>query len=804
MMTLLQDLRHGARLLVRAPGFAAIAIAALAIGIGANTAIFSVVNTLLIQRLPYQDPDRLAVVWEHNLPRDRKNNVVSPGNFIHWREMNQAFEDIAAVGMTFNLTLTGAGDPEELPFQYVSASFFPLLGVPPALGRPFRADEEGPNTRVVVISHRLWQERFNGDPRILSRPITLQGEPYTVTGVMPAGFYYMDKTVNLWMPVPFSEASRTPRGRWITVLARLKPDVTFGRAQQEMERVHGELRRLFPDFNTGWTARVVPLTEQLTGNVRPALIVLLGAVAFVLLISCANVANLLLARATARQRELAVRAALGAARSRLIRQLVAESSVLAAAGGASGLLLAWWALHLLRVVVAERLPIARLETVGIDSLVLAFTVGASVLSGLFFGLVPALSASGSALNEALKEGNRAGTGARGNRTRNAFVVVEIALALVLLVGAGLLVRSFVGLLNVNPGFDPARTVTMRVGLPDSRYGEPAQRVQFFQRLFDRVDALPGVQASGATSFLPLAGLGAATAFEVIGKPRAPRGEEPVVDVRVIANDYLKAMGVPLLRGRLFDEQNPTDNRNRVVINEMMAKKYWPGEDPIGKRIRISWNDPREDEIIGVVGDIRNAALETEARATNYWPHARFPYGSMTLAIRTAGEATSIANAVARLVREQDPNLAVADVRTMGDVVANSVAERRLTMLLLTIFAGAALLLAAVGIYGVIAYSVTQRTPEIGIRMALGAQRGDVLRMVVGQAMALAAAGIAIGGIGALLLTRLMTGLLFNVKPGDPLTFAAVALVLGVVAMVASYLPGLRATRVDPVIALRGE
>ncbi len=804
MTTLLQDLRHGARLLVRAPGFAAIAIAALAIGIGANTAIFSVVNTLLIQRLPYQDPDRLAVVWEHNLPRDRKNNVVSPGNFIHWREMNQAFEDIAAVGMTFNLTLTGAGEPEEVPFQYVSASFFPLLGVPPALGRPFRADEEGPNTRVVVISYRLWQERFNGDPGILSRPITLQGEPYTVTGVMPAGFYYMDKRVNLWMPVPFSEASRTPRGRWITVLARLKPDVTFGRAQQDMERVHGELRRLFPDFNTGWTARVVPLTEQLTGNVRPALIVLLGAVAFVLLISCANVANLLLARATARQRELAVRAALGAARSRLIRQLVAESSVLAAVGGVSGLLLAWWALHLLRVVVAERLPIARLETVGIDSLVLAFTVGASVLSGLFFGLVPALSASGSALNEALKEGNRAGTGARGNRMRNAFVVVEIALALVLLVGAGLLVRSFVGLLNVNPGFDPARTVTMRVGLPDSRYGEPAQRVQFLQRLFDRVDALPGVQAAGATSFLPLAGLGAATSFEVIGKPRAPRGEEPVVDVRVMANDYLEAMGVPLLRGRLFNDQDPTDNRNRVVINETMAKKYWPGEDPIGKRIRISWNDPREDEIIGVVGDIRNAALETEARATNYWPHARFPYGSMTLAVRTAGEATSIVNAVRRLVREQDPNLAVADVRTMGDVVANSVAERRLTMLLLTIFAGAALLLAAVGIYGVIAYSVTQRTPEIGIRMALGAQRGDVLRMVVGQAMALAAAGIAIGGIGALLLTRLMTGLLFNVKPGDPLTFAAVACVLGVVAMVASYLPGLRATRVDPVIALRAE
>ena len=568
--------------------------------------------------------------------------------------------------------------------------------------------------------------------------------------------------------------------------------------------MHGELTRLFPDFNTGWTARVVPLKTQLTGDVRPALLILLGAVAFVLMISCANVANLLLARATARQRELAVRAALGAARARLVRQLLAESSVLAALGGAAGLLLAWWGLHLLRAVAVERLPIPRLEAVGIDAWVLAFTAGSSLLSGLFFGLVPALSASGSALTDALKEGGRSGSAARGNRTRSIFVVVEVALAVVLLVGAGLLVRSFVQLLHVNPGFDPARTVTMRVGLPGSRYEEDAKRIQFFQRLFEKVDTLAGVQASGGISFLPLVGLGAATGFEVVGRPVPPRGEGPVVDVRVIANGYFKAMGVPLLKGRLFTEHDPADSRNHVIINETMARKYWPGENPIGKRVKISWNDTREDEIIGVVGDVRHAALGTEARAASFWPYARFPYPSMTLAVRTSTDATSISNAVIRLVREQDPALAVADVRTMEDVVSASVAQQRLTMLLLTIFAAAALLLAAVGIYGVIAYSVTQRTQEIGIRMALGARNGDVLRMVVGQAMALSAVGILIGGAGAFLLTRLMTKLLFNVTHGDPLTFVAVAALVGGVAAIASYVPGRRATRVDPVIALRAE
>jgi putative ABC transport system permease protein len=801
---MLNDLRHGARILLRSPGFTAVAVAALAIGIGANTAIFSVVNTLLIERLPYGEPERLAVVWEHNIPRDRKNNVVSPGNFIHWREMNQVFEDIAAVGMTFNVTLTGHGDPVEIPFQYVSAGFFPVVGVQPAIGRPFTAEEDRPGSRVAVISDRLWRARLQQDPEVLTRGITLQGVSHSIVGVMPPGFSFLDKTVDIWLPVGFPAEARTPRGRWLMTVGKLRSGVTAEQAQRDMTRVASELTTMFPNFNTGWTARVVPLREQLTGDIRPALFVMLGAVAFVLLIACANVANLLLARATARQRELAVRAALGAGRGRLVRQLLAESVVLAAAGGTAGLALAWWGLQVLRAVVAERLPIQRLEMVGIDGPVLAFTMGATLLSGILFGLIPAFTASGASLNESLKEGGRTGSAARGKRARSAFVVVEIALALVLLVGAGLLVRSFARLMEVDAGFETDRTVTMRVSLNQARYGRPEQRIQFFERLFERIDQVSEVQSAGAVSFLPLVGLGAATGYEVVGEPVPPRGQEPVADVRVVTKDYFKAMGIPLVRGRLFDERQPSDAVNKVIVNEALARRHWPGEDPIGKRIRISWNENIEDEIVGVVGDVVHAGLDAEVRAMTYWPFARQAYGSMTLTIRTAGEPIAVVSAVRGILREQDADLALADIRTMDEVVSQSVAQRRLMMVMLAIFAAAALLLAAVGIYGVIAYSVTQRTQEIGIRLALGAQRSDVLRMVVGQAAILAVAGVVIGALGAVFLTRLMEDLLFGVKPFDPLTFGVVAAGLTGVALLASYLPGRRATRVDPVIALRAD
>ena len=803
MRSALQDLRYGARLLVRSPGFSLVAIIALAIGIGANTAIFSVVYTLLLQRLPYRDADRLAIVWEHNTVRDRKSNVVGPANFIHWREMNQVFEDLAAVTMTYSVTATGNGDPEELQAQSISAELFQILGVAPALGRGFTPAENVPGTRSVVISDRLWRRRFGGDPGILERPMISQGTPFTVVGVMPPGFSFLDKSVDVWLPIGFTAQSRTPRGRSLMVVGRLKPGVTAARAQLDMTRVSANLTEMFPAFNTGWTSRVVLIREQLTGDVRPALIVLAAAVAFVLLIACANVANLLLARATARQRELAVRAALGAGRARLVRQLLAESLVLSGIGGLCGLLLAWWALGFLRAVVAERLPIQRLEMVGIDPYVLLFTLAASLVCGLVFGAVPALTASGSTLTDSLKDGGRSGSGSRGKRTRSAFVIVEVALALVLLVGAGLLLRSFVRLLDRSPGFDASRTITMRISLPQARYGGDGQRAQFLDRFFQQVDALPGVQASGAISFLPLTGLGAATSMQIVGQPVPPQGQEPVTDVRVITHGYLKTMGVPLLKGRLFNEQDASDAKGRVVINETMALKHWPGEDPIGKRVRIAW-DSLEDEVIGVVGDVRHAGLDGEIRPMTYWPYARNPYGTMTVTVRTAADPNRIVTSIAGLVRQLDPELALANVKTMDEVVSDSVAQRRLTMLLLTIFAGAALLLAAVGIYGVIAYSVTERTQEIGIRMALGAQRGAVLRMVITQALVLAVTGIAVGGGGALLLTRLMEGLLFEVKPADPLTFGVVSGILAAVALLASYIPGRRATQVDPVIALRAE
>ena len=468
-----------------------------------------------------------------------------------------------------------------------------------------------------------------------------------------------------------------------------------------MTRVSANLTQMFPAFNTGWTSRVVLLREQLTADVRPALIVLAAAVAFVLLIACANVANLLLARATARQRELAVRAALGAGRARLVRQLLAESLVLSGVGGVCGLLLAWWALGFLRAVVAERLPIQRLEMVGIDPYVLLFTLAASLVCGLVFGAVPALTASGSTLTDSLKDGGRSGSGSRGKRTRSAFVIVEVALALVLLVGAGLLLRSFVRLLDRSPGFDASRTITMRISLPQARYGGDGQRAQFLDRFFQQVDALPGVQASGAISFLPLTGLGAATSMQIVGQPVPPQGQEPVTDVRVITHGYLKTMGVPLLKGRLFNEQDASDAKGRVVINETMALKHWPGEDPIGKRVRIAW-DSLEDEVIGVVGDVRHSGLDGEIRPMTYWPYARNPYSTMTVTVRTAADPNRIVTSIAGLVRQLDPELALANVKTMDEVVSDSVAQRRLTMLLLTIFAGAALLLAAVGIYGVIA------------------------------------------------------------------------------------------------------
>jgi len=799
----LQDLRHGGRVLLASPAFTLAAIAALTIGIGANTAIFAVVNTLLIQPLPYKNPDRLAIVWEHNLPRDKRNNVVSPGNYLHWREMNSVFTEMSIVSMTFRAAYTGDGEPEEVKQQVVNATLFPMLGVNAAVGRVFTPEEDRPNSsRFVLLSDRFWRRRFAADPNVINRSIRLSGNLFTVVGVMPPGFSILDKNVDLWVPPGFTAESRTPQGRWTMVIARLKDGVTFTQAQGDMTRVASQLSAMFPDFDTGWTARVVPLKEQLTGDVRPALLVLLGAVGFVLLIACANVANLLLARATTRHRELAVRAALGADRARLIRQLLSESLLLSLVGGTAGLGLAWWGLKLLRTSVAAMLPIQRLEFVGINGWVLLFAGAAALGSGLLFGVIPAFTAAGISLTDALREGGRTGTGHRGRRVRQGLVIIEMALALVLLVGAGLLVRSFQSLMRVNPGFEPSRTLTMRVTLPIS--SRDTQIITFFDRLFERIGTLPGVQDAGGVSFLPLNGLGSATSFSIEGAEKPRAGDEPVSEVMVATRDYFRAMGIPLLRGRLFDGRDTAPNTRRVIVSETLVKKYFGNRDPIGQRIVLSWYNEGPDEIIGVVGDVHSVSLELEPRGATYLPPARFAYPFMTVVVKTSTGDVSLTKSIVSAVHELDPSVPASEIRPMSEVMEISTAQRRLTMALLMIFSVVALLLASVGIYGVISYSVTQRTQEIGIRMALGAQRRDLLRMVVGNAMVLAVLGVALGAAGAFTLTRLMRKLLFNVEPQDPLTFIAVAVLLVCVAALASYVPGRRATRVDPVVALRAE
>jgi putative ABC transport system permease protein len=804
MGTTLSDIRVALRMLARSRGFAAAALVTLALGIGANVTIFSVVDALLLRPLRYQDPERLVIVWEKNIPRQRLDNVVSPGNFIHWDEQNRAFEGMAAISMTFRATITGSGEPEELPIQFVTSSFFPLLGVQPLAGRWIHPDEERPDSRAVVLSHALWMRRFGADRSIAGKSITLDGRPSPVVGVMPPGFSFLDREVQLWAALGFNAESRTPRGRWLVVLAKLTPGVTIARAQADMDTITAGLTRQFPEFDTGWASNVVPMQQQVVGRVEPALLTLVAAVAAVLLIACANVANLLLARGATRQRELAVRAALGAGRSRLVRQMLVESLVLAVAGAAGGLLLAWWGVRALDAATASGVSLPRVDEIALDARVALFTTGLSILTAMLFGLLPALTASSLDLHGALKEGGRSGEGSRGGQLRSMFVVAQVALALVLLAGAGLLIRSFARLLDVDPGFRPERTITAKISVPSTRYDTDDKVIRFFDDLVTRIEALPGVRAAGGVSFLPLTGLAAATRFEIVGRPEPPLGESPVCDVRVATGDYFTAMGIPLMTGRAFDERDSREGTRVVIISQAMARQHWPNESPIGKRIVVSWNDPGPDEIVGVVGDIRHAGLETTPRPMIYWPPGRFAYPWTTLVVRAAADPAALAPAIIRAVRVMDSELPVADIRALDEVVSRSVAERRLVMGILAGFALVALVLAAVGIYGVMAYAVAQRTREIGVRMALGARPGDILRLVLGRAVTLTAAGVGLGVAAAAALTRFMTRLLFDTEPTDPLVFGLITVALAAVALAASAIPGCGATRVDPLIALRAE
>ncbi|HVG29690.1 MAG TPA: ABC transporter permease [Pyrinomonadaceae bacterium] len=807
MGSLWQDLRYGARMLLKNPGFTAVALVALALGIGANTAIFSVVNAVLLRALPYRDADRLVVMWEDNRNGNHPRNVIAPTNFMDWKSQAKSFEGMAAFyDRRFNLT--GAGEPVAVPSQVAETNLFTVLGANPMLGRTF-AEEDGEPGRgnVIVISHGFWQRQFGGAADVVGKTVALEGAKVTVIGVMPADFKWFvkensqtGKPAELWVPTRL----RPVQGRYLSAVGRLKPGVSFAEAQSEMNAVMAHIGQERPQYNTNMGVTLVPVREQLAGEIKKPLLILLGAVAFVLLIACANVANLMLARAASRSKEIAIRAALGAGSGRIVRQLLTESLLLAVAGGLLGVGLATWGVDALVALSPPNLIGS--AQVGVSLPVLGFTLGVSVLTGVVFGLLPALEASRADANDALKEAGRGNTSSRSRHARSAFVVAQVALALVLLVGAGLLVRSFQRLVSVDPGFDPKNLLTMRVQLPPRKYKEDAQVVNFYRQATAQMAGLPGVRAVSVANYLPFyTGLGARTAFWIDGQPPPPRGSELTTDVRVVDENYFSALGIPVRQGRSFTTQEAAEDRHTIVISEALARKHFPGENPVGKRIAVEMMDnPPMNEIIGVVGDVRYDKLDGETFPMVYWTHPQLTYSEMTFVVRTEVDPSSLADPARRVVQSIDPQQPVADVRTMESWVGESVARARFGTLLLTVFSCLALLLAAVGIYGVMAYTVVQRQQEIGIRMALGAQRRDVLRMIMRQGMGMTLVGVALGLAGGLALTRVISGLLFGVSATDPVTFAGVALLLTVVALVACLVPARRATRVDPMIALRYE
>jgi len=799
-----QDLRYGARMLSKTPGFTLIAILTLTLGIGANTAIFSVINGVLLSALPYPQPEQLAMVWCDNRRQGIPDDITSYPNFVDWRDRNKTFQGMA--GMTSsNVHLTGVGEPEEILAAFVSINFFQVIAVNPTLGRGFTAEEERPGSdRVVILSHALWQRRFGGDPGILNKTISLSGITNTVVGIMPPGFQFPEKT-DLWRPLAPNDGMRAARfGFFLPVVGRFKPGVTRAQAQADLDVIANQIEQQFPDM-AGYGVNVVPVFEQTVGAIRRALMTLLVAVLFVLLIACANVANLLLARAAGRQREFAVRAALGAGRRRIVRQLLTESMLLAVLSGVLGVLLAWWGLQLLVELSPANIP--RLETIRLDWRVLWFTLGLSLLTGMIFGLAPALQTTHLKLGETLKEGGRTGTGGRrAQLIRGGLIVVEVALTLVLLVGAGLLIRSFWRLQQVDPGFKTDNLLTLRLTLPRARYTEGAQAVSLFERLQERLAALPGVVAVSATTDIMLQRLATSTNFTIENRPQDP--SELALELpfdRALPN-YFQTMGIQLLQGRTFTAQDGRDNPRVAMVNETFVKRYFPNDDPIGKRFTLGDGGPNAQwmSIVGVVRDTKRQGVDQPVRIESWMPLAQMPARSMDVVIRTTGDPLALGNAAREAVWSLDRDLPIPRIQTMEQNLSARVAQRRLNMLLLGLFASLALVLAAVGIYGVVSYAVTQRTNEIGIRVALGAHASDVLRLVIGGGMKLALAGVVIGLVMTIVLTRLMASLLFGVSATDPVTFAAIAALLFGVALVACLIPARRATKVDPMVALRYE
>ena len=805
MSSVLSDLRHGLRVLLRTPLFTICTIAALAIGIGATTALFSVVHALLVKPLPYADAEQLVVIWEHNLPRNRPRNVVSPANFLTWKERSRSFDKMAAFTQN-RVTLTGAGEPQEMATIVVAADLLDLLGATPMLGRAFAPgeDQEGAS-RTLILSHASWLRLFGGNPNVIGSQAVINGEPVTVIGVMPRSFEVMGLPADVYMPFRLGPSARRFSGRSWVAVGRMKAGVTRDQAQAEMESVMAELRREQPDFNTGWTVNVVPLREQLVGDVRLAILVLFGAVAVVLLIACGNIGSLMLTRASGRRRELAIRSAVGAGTGRLLTQLVCESLMLSLAGGALGVLLATWLLSGLSSWVIARLPIPLLTQVSIDPIVLAFAAAVTVFTTMICGLAPALGATAGSLVAALRDGspNFAGS-ARSSFMRKAFVIGEIALALTVFCGAGVLGRSLMQLQNVNPGFSADSALSLRVTLPQRSYAESNAQHIFHTRVIEGLRALPEVSAVGGTSFLPLAGVGPATSFWRADAPQPPPAERPVADARPVTVGYFSAMNIPLLAGRDVAESDTGDREPVAVINETFARQIYPGDNPIGRRFILNLGNDKPHEIIGVVGDVKLATLDGEIRPTAYLSSRQYAFGIMTYVVRTAGDPDRLAPAATRVIRGIDPLLPVSAVRALDDVFAESIARPRLTAIAMSIFALTALLLAALGVYGIVAYSVAQRTREFGIRVALGARPAQIVGMVVGQNLKIVAIGLVIGLVTAVPATRLLGGLLFQVGPNDPFTFAVIGALLALVALVASYLPARRGTTIDPVVTLKAE
>ena len=807
METLLQDLRFAARSFLRTPRFTIPAVVALALGIGATSAIFSVVRGVMLRPLPYNDPDRVVIVWENNLKRARARNVIGAANFVEWGARNRSFSHLGMAGPS-RISLILNGNPEEIAGMSASSEVFPALGVQPAIGRAFTAQEdlEGQDA-VIILSHEFWQTRLGGRNDVIGMTLNANGRSRSVVGVMPPAFTIVGQKADFYIPYGWTlERLRRAPGRGSSfAVARMRDGVSLAQANDDMKAIAAQLEQEAPQRNAGWSVTLVPVHEQTVDQIRPALYVLSGAVLLVLLIACVNVANLLLARSTVRQRELGIRTALGAKRGRIVRQMLSESLLLSAAGGIAGLALAFMFHRGLLALVAERIPVPRLDQVALDSTVVMFTMVLAIGTGLVFGLLPSLFAS-SIANDALREGGRHGAGPQSRRLLSALIVAEVALSLLLLTGAGLLIRSFMRLQNVNPGFRAGGVLTARVSVPGSRYDDDRRSSGFYTNAVERIATLPGVRDAAAISFLPLSGPGIGTSFWPADRPQPAPGEAATTEVRPITPNFFKTMGIPQLQGRDFTAADAVDAPRVAIVSQTLVSRYLGGRDPIGMRLHVSIGPPggADWEIVGVVGDIKFGSLDSETRAAVFLPHTQLAIGLMTFVVRTDQDPASLANSVAGAVHAVDPQLPVADVRTMEEVVDLTLARPRTVSVLLTTFALIALVLAGVGVYGVMAYSVSQRTREMGVRMALGATPQSIFRLVLIEALRVVAIGVVAGLVAAAGLTRLLDTMLYETGARDPWTFAATALVLIIVATLASYIPARRGTRVAPVEALRAE